>query len=104
MIATKLQSILVAAAVLAAETIFLSNANAQGAGVRQACRSDYEQFCNGVQPGGGRILACLKSHAGDLSPVCQQALAKAAGGMPKTREDGEDYPRQSDPDHHTFHI
>jgi hypothetical protein len=57
----------------------LSPANAQGANARQACRADYEQFCSGVQRGGGRILACLKSHANELSPECQQALANTGG-------------------------
>ena len=55
----------------------LDQAHAQGAGVRQACRADYQQFCSGVLPGGGRIAACLKGHTSELSPECQQALGKA---------------------------
>lgn len=57
----------------------LDEAHAQGAGVRQACRTDYQQFCSGVLPGGGRIAACLKDHTNELSPECRQALAKALG-------------------------
>lgn len=45
--------------------------------VRDACRSDYDRFCASVRPGGGRILQCLESHAGDLVPACRTALEKA---------------------------
>jgi hypothetical protein len=58
----------------------------------QVCRGDYDRLCGGVQPGGGRILACLQNHASQLSAVCAQAMpraqslkdsAVAAGVMPK---------------------
>ncbi|MBN9509191.1 MAG: cysteine rich repeat-containing protein [Alphaproteobacteria bacterium] len=49
---------------------------------RQACAADYQQFCSGVQPGGGRIVACLKQNAARLSPACQQALGAAKAGRP----------------------
>jgi Cysteine rich repeat len=58
----------------------------------QVCRGDYERLCDGVMPGGGRILACLHLHAGELSPACAQAMPRAealkdsaltAGVMPK---------------------
>jgi hypothetical protein len=41
------------------------------------CRSDYDRLCSGVRPGGGRILACLQSHAGALSPACGRAMPRA---------------------------
>ena len=46
----------------------------------------------GVQPGGGRVLACLQNRADQLSAACGQAMpraqalkdsAAAAGAMPK---------------------
>lgn len=58
----------------------------------QLCRGDYDRLCSGVQPGGGRILACLQNHANQLSTACGQAMPRAealknsavAGGvMPK---------------------
>ena len=48
---------------------------AQGRAVRQACAGDFKTYCSNVQPGGGRILACLQQNAAKLPPACQQALA-----------------------------
>lgn len=39
-------------------------------GEMRGCRGDAQKFCKGVKPGEGRILQCLKSHQGDLSPGC----------------------------------
>jgi hypothetical protein len=46
--------------------------------MREACKTDYQKFCSGVQQGGGRIIQCLNSHKGELTTACQEALAKAA--------------------------
>ncbi len=45
--------------------------------VRQACKADYKTFCTEVQPGGGRIIACLQQNFDKLSPGCQNALQAA---------------------------
>lgn len=37
----------------------------------QACRSDYQRFCAGMQPGNGAILTCLRQHADELSASCK---------------------------------
>jgi len=42
-----------------------------------ACRQDVQKECKGVQPGGGRILECLKDHEATLSPQCKEKLAEA---------------------------
>ncbi|WP_048859593.1 cysteine rich repeat-containing protein, partial [Acidisphaera rubrifaciens] len=42
--------------------------------LREACGADFQTFCPGVRPGGGRVIACLHAHGPDLSPGCQQAL------------------------------
>jgi hypothetical protein len=38
------------------------------------CRGELSQVCAGVQPGEGRVMACVKEHFGRLSTSCQNAL------------------------------
>jgi len=40
----------------------------------QACSGDIAQFCKEVQPGGGRIIKCLREHNKELSPSCSSKL------------------------------
>ena len=42
--------------------------------VASECRSELETHCANVEVGEGRVAQCLKDHAGDLSPGCNQAL------------------------------
>jgi hypothetical protein len=44
---------------------------------RAACATDIQNLCAGVQPGGGRILACLKEHKDKVSDGCRKAVVKA---------------------------
>jgi hypothetical protein len=52
-------------------------AGAAGQALKEACKGDYKALCSGVQPGGGRIVACLAQQADKLSPGCKQALTAA---------------------------
>jgi hypothetical protein len=45
--------------------------------LRSACAADAQKLCPGVQPGGGRILQCLKEHKDEVSEGCKQAVLKA---------------------------
>jgi Cysteine rich repeat len=49
---------------------------------RAACESDIQALCAGVQPGGGRILACLKEHKDKVSDPCKVAIVKATQKPP----------------------
>ena len=56
-------------------------ASAQGLGLfatQRDCARDIKSLCAGIQPGGGRVLACLQSHvaAGNLSVGCSTILSK----------------------------
>jgi hypothetical protein len=55
-----------------------TGANAQQRAVAQACAADIKSHCATVQPGGGRIRACIKEHFNELSAPCQAGLTKAA--------------------------
>lgn len=42
--------------------------------VATECRTELETHCAGVEVGEGRVAQCLKDHASELSPGCDQAL------------------------------
>src|SRR5262249_59605323 len=65
-----------------AAALLANTAVAQDAAtVRQACSADLQRLCAGVQPGGGRILQCMRTHKTELSPDCQSALAQVAAQL-----------------------
>lgn len=43
--------------------------------VRQACMEDIRALCAGSQPGGGKVLMCLRSHKDQVSDGCKAATA-----------------------------
>ena len=57
--------------------------------VQQACTGDVEKFCKDVQPGGGRILKCLREHAQELSPACGQEIEKTRGKVQEKQNSGQ---------------
>ena len=61
-------------AIVAAAIAFSGSALAQTADPRGACKADYDKFCAGVAPGGGRIVACLNKQRDQLIAACETAL------------------------------
>jgi hypothetical protein len=52
----------------------------------QACDADIEKLCKDVDPGSGRVAACLKAKQAELSPACKaefQASRPAAAEAAK---------------------
>ena len=43
---------------------------------REACKADAATLCAGIQPGGGRIRACLRANKDKLSEGCKSAIAQ----------------------------
>jgi hypothetical protein len=48
---------------------------AQSGDGRGACKADYDKFCAGTTPGGGRVVACLTKQQSQLSDACKKVLA-----------------------------
>jgi hypothetical protein len=42
--------------------------------VQAACMADYLALCGSVQPGGGRVVACMKAHRAQVSMGCKVAV------------------------------
>ena len=51
----------------------LAQPNSAGT-VRAACGADIRSLCAGIQPGGGRIIQCMREKRDQLSPGCKDAL------------------------------
>jgi hypothetical protein len=49
-------------------------AMAQEAAVRQACGPELQQHCAGIEPGEGRLRACVKDNYAAFSEPCKQAM------------------------------
>lgn len=53
---------------------FSNVASAQSSDPRGACKADYDKFCAGIAPGGGKVIACLNAKRDQLSASCKTAL------------------------------
>ena len=51
------------------------------AAVKKACHKELTTFCKGVQPGEGRILACLYAFQDRVSGKCEYAIYDAAAQL-----------------------
>ena len=38
------------------------------------CKADLQRLCQGIQPGGGQLMQCLKAHENDLTVGCAKEL------------------------------
>jgi hypothetical protein len=61
----------VAVAIGFSTTAFAQNLTAAQ---RSACNGDYNKYCTGTIPGGGRIIACLNKQRDTLSDACKKVL------------------------------
>ena len=70
-----LRVILIATALLCISQV--ASAQELTAEQRNACMGDYEKYCKGVAPGGGRIIACLAKESDKITPACRKVLTAA---------------------------
>jgi hypothetical protein len=52
------------------------------ADIQTYCMEDIDRLCKGIEPGGGRILKCLKANKKGMSVGCAQALQKLKAKQP----------------------
>jgi hypothetical protein len=69
--------ITLAAVVVLSPGVALAADQPSRTGPRAACKADVEKFCSGIQPGGGRIVGCLKQNDAQVSANCKDAIGKA---------------------------
>lgn len=48
---------------------------------KEACKDDAKKLCEGIKPGGRKIVQCLKQHEDELSAECKEKMAKPRGRM-----------------------
>jgi hypothetical protein len=63
-----------ALSVLFLGSVLSGSAMAQTAAERAACQADFEKFCPGVEPGGGRGEECLAKDLDKLTPECKKVI------------------------------
>jgi hypothetical protein len=64
-----------------------ASAMAQQAAVRQVCAAEIQQQCAGVQPGDGRMRACVKEHFAAFSEPCKRALLSSVAVVKACKTD-----------------
>jgi hypothetical protein len=47
------------------------------------CKADAERLCPGVEPGGGRLIGCLKQHENEVSVGCAKEIKAVKTKMGK---------------------
>jgi hypothetical protein len=64
--------------IMAICTVVLLSAPVAMAQQRGVCLADIKAKCAGVEPGEGRLIACVKTHAAEFSEPCKARLARVA--------------------------
>ncbi|MBV9200377.1 MAG: hypothetical protein JO320_13090 [Alphaproteobacteria bacterium] len=60
---------------------------AQGTALRGSCVTEIQQHCAGVEPGEGRLRACVKEHYATFSETCKQALLSSVALVKACKDD-----------------
>jgi len=81
------RNVLISTAIALLAAGFAANAGAQGRKGDGPCAADAKKFCGNVEPGGGRIVKCMKSHQAEVSPACQSEMKRAEERMEQVKEE-----------------
>jgi hypothetical protein len=66
--------LLTAASLLSLALLAWPTVTAKAADGLAYCKADAARICPGVEPGGGRLVGCLKEHENEVSIGCAKAL------------------------------
>jgi Cysteine rich repeat len=55
--------------------------------LNRVCAADIKQACANIEPGGGRIAACVKEKLNNFSDACKARLAEVAATAKTCREE-----------------
>ena len=61
-----------------ASGLAMAPASGHAADVLAACEADIAQYCGAVEPGHGRVMACLYAHETVVGDACDAAIADTA--------------------------
>jgi Cysteine rich repeat len=75
-----MRNLLILSAVLVLSSGGVLAADQPQGGPRAVCKDDVAKLCPGIQPGGGRIVGCLKQNESQVSAACKDAIAKGRRG------------------------
>jgi hypothetical protein len=64
----------------------LQNAMTNLEAFARSCNDDMKKLCSSVEPGKGRILACLGDHRQEVSERCNEFLDRAEGDLGETKD------------------
>jgi Cysteine rich repeat len=59
---------------IAVGSVTAASAQTLTAEERTACQADFEKYCKGTRPGGGRIIACLNKQRAQISEACRKVI------------------------------
>ena len=74
-IAFAFAALVLAASAAQAQPASTPDMKASRQSVQEACTQDVHTLCGDVQPGGGKIMRCLKDHKDQVSQGCKDAVA-----------------------------
>ena len=74
---SKKKVVIIGAVLLLSTSAAMAQMRPGARAVLQACKPDIAHFCSQVQPGQGRIKACMKEHIQELSDPCKEGLFQA---------------------------
>jgi hypothetical protein len=61
------------------------------------CAADAARLCPGVEPGGGKQIACLKAHKADLSAACKKKIVEKKEQQELKKEQENQAPSEQNP-------